>query len=406
MMSACIMLAFFAAVFSVNNGLLPKCHITCKNPGLFNHLFNTTSFLFKLNAFECSIHTPETSNCILDVSDIIQSFCNQKELMMTHHLTLVCDNTQYRPIITNRQSRHCRHKIGLHVIKCGLLWQDLDAFGEFLPLYNLYLEDYEDQWDQEFMKTDYWKKYLDLRGENETGIMDSEMQLVKIPHGLRGITSLTMVNLDQTPGILQEFIWPWMNELVFNNTPLSSHFTHSHLQTIFPILTNFELRSGLTQPPLLFLSDDHTSVLSRNLSKLEKSLRSKFKGIFYNVTLDDQTSVLPGNLSIIENLPSEFIFYNLSLDGNRITDLSNCTFKGNLGEISLKDNNLENVNTNLFMNMQGVRSIYLNSNKLSSIPARLFQNQHKLVTLSLANNILVKIPARLFQSLRRKKGDY
>ena len=376
MLPACIVLAFFPVVFPVSNGLLPKCHLTCNDTGIPSYwAYDSPLFHSQIISIECFIKTPQTSKCTFDVSQIVPSSCNQNEFRI-HYVKLVCDNTHYRPNITHEQNISCDTYHGyLHVKKCGLLWQDLDAYGEFLPLYKLYLEDFEGRWDEDIVETDYWKKHLDLRDGNESGITDSQIEPVAIPNGLREVAGL-IFNMDNKLGILKESIWPRIEKLVFTHIQLSYQFTNIHFQTIFPRLQRLDAVScNLTQPPLLILSGN-------------------------------KTSVLPGNLYIIEKIPysvdiwkDNFQKHILRLYGNRITDLSNCTLKGHLHTISLTGNNLTRVNGNLFMNIQGLHTIYLNSNKLSSIPAGLFRNQDQLVSISLADNLLTGIPVGLFTSL-------
>ena len=89
----------------------------------------------------------------------------------------------------------------------------------------------------------------------------------------------------------------------------------------------------------------------------------------------------------------------LMLDGNRITDLSNCTLKGLISEISLKANNLSTVNANLFFNVHGLNSIDFNTNNLKSIPAGLLRNQYELSSVSISDNLLENLQAGLFQNL-------
>ena len=220
----------------------------------------------------CFIKTPQNSNCTLDVSEVFPSSCNQNEyLNESHYLQLVCDNTQYRPIITNELNISCNTYYGyLNIKKCSLLWQDLDAYGKLLSLLELYLEDCEDQWDKEIVETDYWKKYRDSRGETKIGFTDSQREPVVIPYGLRWVESLTIINMDHTPGILLEFTWPWMNQLVLTNIQLPSHFLNSCLQTIFPRLQRLQVECcNLTQMPFHFRSDDKTSELPGNLTETE-----------------------------------------------------------------------------------------------------------------------------------------
>ena len=97
-----------------------------------------------------------------------------------------------------------------------------------------------------------------------------------------------------------------------------------------------------------------------------------------------------------ENVSKDYRDIGLRLDGNMITDLSNCTLKGNLMRISFKDNNLSRVDVSLFAKLKGLYYIDLSNNKLISIPERLFWNQYKLSIVYLANNTLTEIPARMF----------
>ena len=120
--------------------------------------------------------------------------------------------------------------------------------------------------------TDYWKKHLDLRGKNESCITDPQIEPAEIPHGLREVISLTMVNMDPTPEILQKFIWPWTYEVVFNNSQLSSQISNSRLQISFPKLQSLGVIScNLTQPPPLVLLDNMTLGLPGNLAQLKNS---------------------------------------------------------------------------------------------------------------------------------------
>ena len=247
-------MALFAALFPVKNVLLQKCHLRCKHKESASSDSNLVAFsLMKTISMTCFIKTPQTSNCTLDVSEVIQSSYNQ-EGKMIHYLTLVCGNTQYRPIITNAQNISCGNCRGtLHVKKCGLLWQDLDAYGESQPLHILLLDDYEDRWDEEIVETDYWKKHLNLRGHNEPGSTDTEVEVIAIPHGLGDAVILKIINMDHIPGILQAFVWPKILKVTLTNVQVSSQFMNSDLQTVFPRLGTLEVAScNLTQPPFQF----------------------------------------------------------------------------------------------------------------------------------------------------------
>ena len=226
MLTACIILTFFA----VSDSLTPKCDMTCTVSEDADAIFVPDM------PKKCLIKTPQTNNCTFDISELIFHSCNIKDYVYLYDLWLLCDNTQYRLIITNEKKKSCEHYlIHLHVKKCGLLWQDLVAFGEFLRLHDLTFEDYEDRWNDEFMTTDYWQKYLDLRYENKSGIIDSQRDPVVIPHGLRNVDTLEIVNMDHIPKILQEFIWPYISHLDFTNTHLSSQLPHHFSQTNFLI---------------------------------------------------------------------------------------------------------------------------------------------------------------------------
>ena len=361
MLHACIILGFLAGVFPVNNGLLQKCDVTCWDPALGAHFQN--EFFDKGTDFstKCSISNPQTSTCTLDVSEIFPSSCwiplDLGPLMggnIPFILKLFCHNAQFIPIITNERNISCAKHIGyIQIKKCSLLWKDLDMFGELLYQYHLYLEDCEDQWDKESVDTDYWKKYHDFGDQNETGITYLQIEPVVISHGLRKLESLTIFNMDHMPGILDVFIWPSLADLTFTNTQVSSQFANIHFQINFPKLERLELTNcNLTLPHLCF--------------------------------------------------PSKFDWsrgHMLMLDGNRITDLSNCTLKGLISEISLKANNLSTVNANLFFNVHGLNSIDFNTNNLKSIPAGLLRNQYELSSVSISDNLLENLPAGLFQNL-------
>ena len=131
MLSVCIMLAFFVAVFPVSNGLLPKCDLTCNDPGPLSQFMRIAFYFFRTISIDCSIRTPHSSNCTLDVSDIIQSSCNQNESSL-HRLKLVCDNTLYRPIITKRILSKLLwyslgYKVWLIMARSGSIWGISDS---------------------------------------------------------------------------------------------------------------------------------------------------------------------------------------------------------------------------------------------------------------------------------------
>ena len=351
MLPVCILLTVLVAVFPVNNGLTPKCDVTCRY----------FSFIFGDDSVECLIQTTQTSNCTFDVSELSTSnFKSHRHIFGLVYLIveLVCNNTQYRPIFTNEQNLSLPNGyVFLDVKKCGLLWQDLDTFGKWLPLRHLYLEDWKDRWDDEIVETEYWKRHLDLRGENESGITDSQKGPVIIPQGLREVKGVIIVNIDHMPGISDVFIWPKIYELFpLTNTQLFSQFKHSHLQTIFPRL-QYLLITNCSLP--------HT-----------------FKHVL--------------TIGIV----ADFIHRRfVKLDENKITDLSNCTFKGSLEHFGWTYKNLSMLNANLFVNMLGLRTIGLNSNNLRSILPGLFRNQVELTHIYLGENLLENIPEGLFQCL-------
>ena len=234
MLPVCIVLACFLAMFPASNGLLPKCDVT------WSHLENYDG---ANTAIECSIKTPQTSNCTFDVLEVLPPDCEKEKFdyFMTYHLKLNCDNTQYRPIITNEQKRYCDNYISdLHIIKCGLLWQDLDVYAEVLGLSHLYLEHCKDRWDEEIVETDYWKNHQHVRGEDVSGITDSQ-----IKPGVKSVYKLTIVNMDHIPGILQEFIWPNIFKLVFIKSQLSSSPLPTGLFENLPSLDTVDLSTNL-----------------------------------------------------------------------------------------------------------------------------------------------------------------
>ena len=342
-MPVCTLLAFLAAVFSVNTGLTPKCDATCT---------------YRERILECIIQIPQTNNCTFDVSGYLNNTIYRNLYSFSNlWLELVCYNTQYRPIFTNEQNSSFPYFVVLHVKKCGLLWQDLDSFGKLLYLFHLYLEDWKDRWNGEIVETEYWKRHLDLSGENEFGITNSQKGPVVIPQGLRDIEHLIIVNIDRIPGILGVFSWPQIHELVLTNVHLSSQFTQIHLQTIFPRLK-------------------HLIITNCNLPQI--SIHSHYYVPFRNVFLH----------KFIE-----------TFNENRITDLSNCTLNGSIEHFHWTNKSLSRVNANLFVNIQGLKYIDLNSNNLRSIPQQLFRNQARLTHVFLAKNLLEDIPEELFQSL-------
>ena len=370
MLSACIILAFIAAVFPVSNALLSKCDHTCRD------LRNDEWDFFT----ECSIKTPQTSSCTLDVSEMFPFHCTN-----THHVKLVCDNTQYRPIITNEQNIYCHYILNgsLHVKQCGLLWQDMDMYGKIVLINQLYLVDYEDRWDEEIVKTDYWKNhwYTYFRIGSESG-NDSQEEPDIFPRGLQFLHTLQIFNMDHIPGILQRCIWTSIHHLVFTNSQLSSSRLPAELSKNLPSLENVDLSdNSLTDIP---------AGLFKSLSSLE------------NVDLSDNSLTdIPAGL--FKNLP---FLENVDLSDNSLTDIPAGLFKNLpfLENVDLSDNSLTDIPAELSKNLPSLKNVDLSDNSLTDIPAGLFKNLPFLENVDLSDNSLTDIPAGLFKNLSSLKN--
>nr|CAD7455773.1 unnamed protein product [Timema tahoe] len=107
--------------------------------------------------------------------------------------------------------------------------------------------------------------------------------------------------------------------------------------------------------------------------------------------------------NLIEDLPQE-IFYNL-LELKKL-DLSHnkLTANINLEELRLDNNQLQDLNSDIFNNISKLINLHLHNNKLSHLPADLFKDTHQLADISLHGNKLVTLEYCVFRNLRQLRN--
>ena len=176
-----------------------------------------------------------------------------------------------------------------------------------------------------------------------------------------------------------------MAELSLKNLSLST-LPISQLSKSMPHVQALKLSNNLFTIPPDFPWDSHALELPRNISMtrwLDLFIPGKY-GSF--ITDDDRNKYAR----------------TLSLDYNRITDLSSYNFKGQLYMLSLNGNGLKQINPHCFRFLKDIRIIDLSENELSRIPAELFQisqSINPLVEILLHHNKIDSLSPSLFHQL-------
>jgi len=182
------------------------------------------------------------------------------------------------------------------------------------------------------------------------------------------------------PGIFLHTKWPRVAEVQFVNYGVKTF--PNELKNTLPHLQELNLdKNSLTQPPD-FPWDNASLILPRNLTR---------KPVF-NAHYEQRTVVQ-------RNLYRRF----LSLEYNKIQNLSLYLFKGFLQKLSLKGNGLHTIGKDCFDNLVGINVLDLSRNQLKNLPRGLFHALIDLLDLHLDGNNITEIPEDIFQRNKNLK---
>lgn len=199
---------------------------------------------------------------------------------------------------------------------------------------------------------------------------------------LSSIGTLTMESGAKSgiPNIFLHSKWTQVAEVKFVDYGVKTF--PSELKNSMPHLQDLDLdKNSLTQPPD-FPWEDASFVLPRNLTR---------KSVF-NEHYQERAVVQ-------RNLYRRF----LSLEFNKIQNLSSYLFKGFLQKLSLKGNGLHTIGENCFANLFGINVLDLSHNQLTVLSTGLFRAFDKLLDLRLDWNNITDIPADIFSKCKKLK---
>ncbi|KAM0681470.1 hypothetical protein GINT2_000672 [Glugoides intestinalis] len=94
---------------------------------------------------------------------------------------------------------------------------------------------------------------------------------------------------------------------------------------------------------------------------------------------------------------------SLNLSDNKLTELPSCVFDGlvNLKSLWLPNNNIKELQPNIFNNLQKLEYLRLYSNKLTEIPSCVFDGLVNLIELWLEHNNIKELQPNLFNKLQK-----
>ncbi|KAM0679485.1 hypothetical protein GINT2_002328 [Glugoides intestinalis] len=147
--------------------------------------------------------------------------------------------------------------------------------------------------------------------------------------------------------------------------------------------------------------------LMKNIKRLDITGIKELEKI-PDLLFDDLTNL--ESLSLVNNNIKELqpnLFNNLqkleylNLSKNKLTELPSCVFDGlvNLKSLRLEDNNIKELQPNLFNNLQKLKSLNLSSNKLTEIPEGILSELGSLQELDLSKNEIKSFPIGFFTGL-------
>ncbi|KAM0679888.1 hypothetical protein GINT2_002060 [Glugoides intestinalis] len=154
--------------------------------------------------------------------------------------------------------------------------------------------------------------------------------------------------------------------------------------------------------------------LMKNIKRLDiidvKELEKIPDLLFDDLTNLESLSLQNNNIkelqpNIFNNLQKlEFLY----LSKNKLTEFPSCVFDGlvNLKSLGLQNNNIKELQPNLFNNLQKLESLYLTSNKLTEFPSCVFDGLVNLKSLSLEYNNIKELQPNLFNNLQKLESLY
>ncbi|KAM0680769.1 hypothetical protein GINT2_001042 [Glugoides intestinalis] len=98
----------------------------------------------------------------------------------------------------------------------------------------------------------------------------------------------------------------------------------------------------------------------------------------------------------------------LNLTSNKLTEFPSCVFDGlvNLKSLWLEDNNIKELQPNIFNNLQKLESLNLSNNKLTEIPSCVFDGLVNLIELWLEHNNIKELQPNIFNNLQKLESLY
>lgn len=191
----------------------------------------------------------------------------------------------------------------------------------------------------------------------------------KVWNTLEGIMYMPYNLTDSVKSIKELFYcnttFPYIKEINFVKFPVKEYL--SQLPSMFPRLQDLSIQnSDLTQPPDFPWSDVWLH-LSFNMSRTDTE-HNEFAEIFHI------------------QLPNNMHMKSMSLSRNKISDLSNHTFRGFLHKLDLSRNGLQIISSDTFRNLRGFQYLDLSLNELVHVPTDSFKGLSELRHLDFKNN--------------------
>lgn len=212
---------------------------------------------------------------------------------------------------------------------------------------------------------------------------NSSEEVQQLQSQINKIGTLTIHGSKVIPDIFFKYNWSLMAEIQFIKLSIKS--LPKTLRYSMPRLQGLELPSNELEEPPDFPWDEENLPLPRNLTR---------KPVFNNH--------YQGPTKVKRHLYRRF----LSLDFNKIQDLSRFKFRGHLQMLSIKGNGLKAIGKDCLVHLTGINSIDLSMNKLDVLPEGIFKGLKDLFDLRLNNNNITVINVRTFEDSTRLKKLY
>lgn len=347
--------SLFSMVYlqNVTNCRIPKCEIYLgerQAPNTMHYLNETMETkVFGLRIFLKEPYTD--SRCYVDTKEFIDAF-NFDTKPVYAVLVFWCykDFEVYftdddRPFLPNVMSY-------VQILRCTISQEQL------YPIQNrfkIFMANYNTKYPSLDMK------YCD--GEpvhrNSCKVWNTLEGIMYMPHNLT----------DSVKSIKELFYcnttFPYLKEINFVKFPVKEYL--SQLPSMFPRLQDLSIQnSDLTQPPDFPWSDVWLH-LSFNMSRTDTE-HNEFAEIFHI------------------QLPNNMHMKSMSLSRNKISDLSNHTFRGFLHKLDLSRNGLQIISSDTFRNLRGFQYLDLSLNELVHVPTDSFKGLSELRHLDFKNN--------------------